>query len=237
MPKNMDSNSITIRTRPNSRCLLCGSEGQTLYENVTDRLFGAPGEWRFVKCPDEDCGLVWPDPAPIEEDLHLAYRQYYTHEDRSGFFDRFRSELITRGYQLVNLPFLLLFGLYEPRRRIHAMFLDDLEPGRLYDVGCGDGEFLARMRQRGWTCGGIDFDEAAVVSGREKYGLDLVCGDFQSVTIEGKGYDAVTMSHVIEHVLGGGESFHAGIQVSKLKKKRTDLFYNSGFRVKPGMTQ
>lgn len=200
MSKRMKNDSISIRTRPNPQCVLCGRNGETLYDGLKDQLFGAPGEWRLVKCADDDCGVIWLNPVAIDEDLHLAYRQYYTHEARAGLFDRIKDQAITRGYQLVNLPFLLLFGLFGPRRRLHTMFLDDLEPGRLFDVGCGDGEFLDRMRRRGWAGAGIDFDGAAVVSGKEKYGLDLVCGDFQSATIKGKGYDAVTMSHVIEHV-------------------------------------
>src|ERR1700693_5419422 len=71
----------TIRTRPQPACLLCGTAGQVLYASLTDRLFSAPGLWQLKQCPSPGCGLVWPDPAPLEEDLGLAYQMYYTHPE------------------------------------------------------------------------------------------------------------------------------------------------------------
>ena len=47
---------------------------------------------------------------------------------------------------------------------------------------------------------GVDFDGAAIEAGRQKYGLDLAVGDFQTAPVPEGAFDAVTMSHVIEHV-------------------------------------
>jgi SAM-dependent methyltransferase len=47
---------------------------------------------------------------------------------------------------------------------------------------------------------GIDFDANATESGHKKYGLDLIAGDFQTADFDSGGFDAVTLSHVIEHV-------------------------------------
>jgi SAM-dependent methyltransferase len=80
------------------------------------------------------------------------------------------------------------------------MLLDDLSPGRLLDVGCGDGQFLHQMSKEGWQGTGIDFDGAAIETGRKKYGLNLSAGDFQTADFDVDDFDAVTMSHVIEHV-------------------------------------
>ena len=68
-----------IRTCSRERCFLCGRPGTVVYQRLCDRIFGAPGEWSLKKCPAKDCGLVWLDPMPTEEDILKAYQDYYTH--------------------------------------------------------------------------------------------------------------------------------------------------------------
>jgi 2-polyprenyl-3-methyl-5-hydroxy-6-metoxy-1,4-benzoquinol methylase len=190
----------TIRTRPDPDCLLCGTTGQVLYSGMRDRLFGAPGIWQLKQCPSPECGLVWPDPSPLEEDLGLAYQTYYTHDAPVGTMGKIKHVILSRGYRLAAAIPTLLNGLFRERKEFVHMFLNDVPPGRLFDAGCGDGRFLQLMAQRGWRGSGVDFDAAAIESGRAKYGLDLAVGDFQAVAIEENAFDAVTMSHVIEHV-------------------------------------
>ncbi|MEW6482205.1 MAG: hypothetical protein AB1397_04305 [bacterium] len=55
-----------IRTEKIEECILCGSKGKVLYKNLEDRLFGAPGEYGFLKCPK--CNLIWLNPRPVKED-------------------------------------------------------------------------------------------------------------------------------------------------------------------------
>src|SRR5277367_1768563 len=79
----------TIRTRNAPNCAVCGREGKLLYENLTDRLFEAPGIWRFRKCLTTRCGVVWLDPAPLDEDIAIAYRTYSTHKAQQIIENRF----------------------------------------------------------------------------------------------------------------------------------------------------
>jgi 2-polyprenyl-3-methyl-5-hydroxy-6-metoxy-1,4-benzoquinol methylase len=196
----MPANPAQIRTQPKPQCLFCGTTGVTLHEGLRDRLFGAPGLWRLVRCPQIHCALVWPDPAPLKEDLPLAYRNYYTHEVKAGFVGRVLYPLIAGAYQIGKYVPTVVVGLRRPRQRILSMFLDDLQPGKLFDAGCGDGSFLQAMKRQGWRGGGMDFDAAAVAAGKERYGLDLLVGDFVTAELDEHDFDAVTMSHVIEHV-------------------------------------
>jgi len=198
----MSDASRTIRTKPRPRCLLCDSAGETLYQNRRDPLFGAPGTWNAKRCPKEDCGLIWLDPTPVEEDLHLAYQNYFTHDDdtgKSGGASQLRAVL----YQIyrvgTSLPAALI-GLLASQKRMSRMFLDGITPGKLLDVGCGDGTYLNRMRGLGWTVEGVDFDAKAITSAKKKYGLDLRSGDLASAGFPDNSFDAVTLSHVIEHV-------------------------------------
>jgi hypothetical protein len=71
--------SEQMRTKPRPNCILCGKSGAVEYDGLVDPFFGAPGVWSFKKCIDDNCGLMWLDPAPVEEDLHLAYKRYFTH--------------------------------------------------------------------------------------------------------------------------------------------------------------
>jgi 2-polyprenyl-3-methyl-5-hydroxy-6-metoxy-1,4-benzoquinol methylase len=71
-----------IRTRSCPRCHICGGRGEHLYNGLKDRLFSSPGEWNLKKCVTSECGLVWLDPMPVEEDIGKAYRSYVFTEDQ-----------------------------------------------------------------------------------------------------------------------------------------------------------
>jgi len=80
------------------------------------------------------------------------------------------------------------------------MFLADQSPGRLLDVGCGDGTFLHKMQARGWKVDGVDFDRKAIENARLRYKLELRHGDLASAGFPSSTFDAVTLNNVIEHV-------------------------------------
>ena len=190
---------LAIRTFSKPTCLLCGGTGQVLYSALKDHLFSAPGEWQLKQCTRAECKLIWLDPAPLPEDLGLAYQSYYTHtgsERPAPFLFRACRRASLKALQIP----AFLTGLYQEARRFQHVLLSDLPPGRLLDVGCGDGQFLRKMTQQGWVGTGIDFDANATESGHKKYGLDLIAGDFQTADFDSGGFDAVTLSHVIEHV-------------------------------------
>src|SRR5690349_10815690 len=69
----------SIRARPCPTCSVCGSRGESIYRDLNDVLFGAPGSWSISRCTNEQCGLLWLDPQPDPEDIGLAYANYYTH--------------------------------------------------------------------------------------------------------------------------------------------------------------
>lgn len=81
----------------------------------------------------------------------------------------------------------------------------NLPPGRLLEVGVGEGFALAHFHRLGWDVTGIDFDSQTVkafhpeVAGKVREGDAL---SFLDECIErGERYDAVICSHVLEHVL------------------------------------
>lgn len=197
---NPTASAASIRTEPKPDCPFCGSVGEKLYQNLHDRLFSAPGLWTLNRCPQPDCGLIWPDPSPLKEDLGIAYRTYYTHAEPKGMVAAAKYQLLSFGYRACIAIPACFFGLLRERWQFQHMFLLECRPGRLLDIGCGDGSFLHRMERHGWSGTGMDFDAAAIKAGRQKYGLDLAVADFMETDFAEAGFDAITMSHVIEHV-------------------------------------
>ncbi len=175
-----------------------------LLHSLKDRMFGIPGNWPFRLCNNVDCGAGWLDPAPLEADIGLLYKTYNTHRhenSQQAFLAELRSWLY-RGYIAATYLPSTILGLSEARREILHMFLGDLPPGRVLDVGCGNGGFLHRMQQLGWSATGVDFDPKAIENAQTKYGqaLTLLNTDLSKAHFPDNSFDVVTMSHVIEHV-------------------------------------
>jgi 2-polyprenyl-3-methyl-5-hydroxy-6-metoxy-1,4-benzoquinol methylase len=203
-----------IRSAPAPACAVCGSAGRPRYTGLRDRLFAAPGEWTVAECTRADCGMLWLDPMPLAEDIGQAYAEYYTHAEGqfprhglSGVFAKARRAYLENswgyagaapdGRWLGVLPYLY------PGRRIEldfsVMWLEPRGKGRLLDVGAGSGALVERMLSLGWQAEGLDFDPRSVASARAR-GLKMHQGGLPEAGFESRSFDAVTMSHSIEHV-------------------------------------
>jgi 2-polyprenyl-3-methyl-5-hydroxy-6-metoxy-1,4-benzoquinol methylase len=195
-PASLDLHtSDEIRSRPYPNCFLCGAEGELLYGALTDRLFRAPGIWSFKRCPSPECGLVWLDPVPMEEDISKAYAKYYTHDEvptqRTGLTKALR--------KCASVLFSLANPVNGEGESLSLMCLDKVKPGKLLDVGCGNGVRLARLRSLGWDVYGQDIDPAAVAYARETFGLEAHLGLLEDMPFAEKSFDCITLNHVIEH--------------------------------------
>jgi SAM-dependent methyltransferase len=188
--------SRAMRTVPRPLCLCCGTVGIPLYQDLEDGLFSAPGSWSLKKCPAVDCGLLWLDPMPLAADLSAAYHEYYTHGAPLRSLPGRLGSCLNR----LLIDTVLLFRGTAERKRAELMFMEDVPPTTLLDVGCGEGSFLVAMAKRGWHVTGVDFDEAAVHAARQAHGLDVHTGTIDTIVARGMTFDVVTASHVIEHV-------------------------------------
>jgi SAM-dependent methyltransferase len=152
---------------------------------------------------------------PIPEDIGQAYAQYYTHVEGclprhslSGFFAKAkRAYLANRWGYTSKEPYLrklsgVLPYLY-PGRRVEmdfsVMWLEPGGKGRLLDVGAGSGALVERMRSLGWQAEGLDFDARSVEAARGR-GLTMHLGGLPQMRFPDASFDAITMSHSIEHV-------------------------------------
>jgi 2-polyprenyl-3-methyl-5-hydroxy-6-metoxy-1,4-benzoquinol methylase len=81
-----------------------------------------------------------------------------------------------------------------------VMWLNGSRPGKLLDVGCGNGRFLDRMRELGWEVVGVEPDGEAAKIAQERFGFSVHEGTLEEVAFPDDTFDAITMSHVVEHL-------------------------------------
>jgi 2-polyprenyl-3-methyl-5-hydroxy-6-metoxy-1,4-benzoquinol methylase len=194
-----------IRVQNVSVCYLCGTEGRLLYGGLRDRLFKAPGVWNFRQCPTVECGLVWLDPMPTEADIPKLYSTYYTHQVDAGKivnigFKNILANKLRRARKRAYYLLLRLTSLHRERLNLATMYLANIKPGSLLEVGCGNGAFLARMRSRGWQVQGVEVDPTAAKIAEETFGVHVYVGTLEKANYPNASFDALTMNHVIEHV-------------------------------------
>src|SRR5262249_487357 len=90
------------------------------------------------------------------------------------------------------------------RRKLEAddliCHIDIQDPGmKVLDLGCGDGRKLWTLKQLGCDVVGVEFDGEAGATGRD-LGLDVRLGSLEEQDFPTATFDAVLMSHVIEHL-------------------------------------
>jgi SAM-dependent methyltransferase len=83
------------------------------------------------------------------------------------------------------------------------LLLNQLKPGKLFDIGCGSGNFLAYAKKLGWDVGGIDFDRNAIAAAQNVFGLsDVEVSDLEGYCRRHSNnkFDLVTFFDVFEHI-------------------------------------
>lgn len=162
-------------------CDVCGGRQHELIFIGRDRLFGTEGRFPVVRCTN--CGLVFINPRPELDELAAYYPQedYDLYNKAAGLKDRSIEEL---------------GRLLGPRRALIEKYRT---PGKLLDIGFGDGSFLYYMRENGWDVAGVDFNEKMVELVGD-LGIDTRSGELEDAGFEDEEFDVVTLWGVLEHV-------------------------------------
>jgi 2-polyprenyl-3-methyl-5-hydroxy-6-metoxy-1,4-benzoquinol methylase len=173
-----------------------------------------PGDWRRPEVP-ASYDLFWSPrarfgqlhPRPSRWEVADFYDvDYYTHEDDSAprepaktFFERVREHLAWRAD----------YGSDITAGRLKSLAASD-SPA-LLDVGCGDGQLLAEMRQAGWDGVGVEPDPAARRVARDR-GLEVFDGVAEELPpqLRHRHFDVIVFNHVLEHCLDPFEALRAG---------------------------
>jgi len=208
-----------IRTEIIPDCLLCGNKGRRIYNGLVDRLYSVGGKWSYVRCPD--CGFIWLSPRPIPEDQGKIYQDHYFSHKETNFQGIASSpakkhlKMIVLGsgfgYRHLHPPALftsafsrlIMMMPYLNRKvtmNLGALLLPYCEGGRLLDIGCGNGSYLALMKELGWQVAGIETDPVAAEIAGSNLRIPVHTGTLEDAPLDRASFDAVTAIHVLEHV-------------------------------------
>lgn len=183
-------------TTTGAACLICGSKRLApLHENVRDRYGIAAGRYAFLRC--DECGSATLVPSPGAEELPRLYPAAYTYK---GEADSSGDPGIVTGGVLATAERWFYRAIYRERLRIFGR-LTGLDRGRVLEVGCGSGHFLAMLRAAGWEVEGLDVSAGDVAFARWRLGLTVFHGSLETVPLDPGRYDAVVLYAVLEHVL------------------------------------
>lgn len=139
---------------------------------------------RTVSCAR--CGLMRVDPLPTANELRRFYELEYRYSYKGGH--RPKSKHVYRSGLLAA----------ERLRRLEGHLIRS--KSRVLDIGCGSGEWLYMLNARGHSAIGIELDPAYAEFGRQEYGLEVRTGSVLELSMPEKGFDCITLFHVLEHL-------------------------------------
>jgi len=162
-------------------CPICGSDALTKQLEIGDIWQGKPGRFRLDRC--RGCEHVFQNPA-----LSIAGLEYYY----GDFYDGLGEDGIELLFDNDGHP-------YEERI---DMVLDRGTPAAWLDVGCGHGHLCRTLKRREptMTVDGLDLSESVDDAARRGWLDTAHRGLFPELAASLRGqYDAVSMSHYLEH--------------------------------------
>lgn len=165
-----------------STCRLCGSPRHELLYRLVDDAIPLPGGARPLeihRC--RACRLIFAVLGQDEIDMEELYEAWW-----NTMWGRACERSMARalGYAAAQ-----------------AAYVETLaSPGRLLDVGCGNGLFLEAASARGWEVAGVELSAPAAAEARRRVGERVSLGTLEDAKFSEDAFDVVTLWEVIEHV-------------------------------------
>jgi len=141
---------------------------------IPDRLWFPDLYFHVVRCVP--CGFVYLNPRPGDGELARHYPDLAHRRSRP----------------LTEIPAAFLWRIGQIERRAGR--------GRLLDVGCGDGRFLAALLRRGWDVCGLDNSPSAIRVARQQLGDRVALTTLPEASHAPDSFDVVSLFEVLEHL-------------------------------------
>jgi len=179
-------------------CNICGSNNNHQIYNIMN--------YSIVEC--SNCGFVFLKNAPAQTLTGIYQEGYFKGSCRNE--DTFN----VSGWDYFDSEHYLAV------RCKSRDALDSIEsfisPGRILDIGCGPGIFLAEALSRGWAPYGFDLSDFAIRYANKELGLHNVKKmDAEDIDYKDNSFEAITLFHVIEHVLNPRELMETSYRIIK----------------------
>jgi SAM-dependent methyltransferase len=162
-------------------CPLCGSSSIGTGISIADHSI-TKEHFQVVSC--SGCGFTFTNPRPHANEMarYYASSDYLSHSNRS-------SGLKERIYQIARRHAI---------RGKHNLIVRYQSNGRVLDVGCGTGHFLAYVASRGYSVQGVEPSTVAREQAIREHALAVV-PSLSDITAQ-ENTQVITMWHVLEHV-------------------------------------
>ena len=145
-------------------------------------------------------GQLYPRPTEAEIASFYQVQDYYTHGNNVAPKSKQAKQPRFFAWLLRRLSWQIDKSVYISADWFHQH--TSTQPQRILDLGCGDGALLVKMRDAGHTVFGIEPDPDARKVALAQ-GLNVVDGTGENLPeeIKSQKFDAVFMTHVLEHAL------------------------------------
>jgi len=157
-------------------CHICGSN-RIHYRFITN---GSP------ICQCEDCDFMFVNPQPSIEKLAEIYKAGYFLGANSSGGEKTVSEMKGQTAEMY---------------LSHLLDYSGVKRGKLIEIGCGNGDFLALAKEKGFEVKGIEISKDAAKTANNRIGEEcVVCGTLENTDLPAGYFDICVLFDVIEHV-------------------------------------
>ena len=170
-------------------CNVCGEDKTELMFATKDLQFDYPGAFFLVKC--KNCGLVYLNPRPTKHTIGNYYPADYVIFQPSPNSTNLLKKILRRLWLTYNKCFI--------RDYTDLWLFKDLTRGKALDIGCGNGGYLKRLKEEGWSVFGVDISAIAVESAKN-LGFSVFRGELADMKFKSDFFKVITLKHVLEHV-------------------------------------
>jgi len=140
---------------------------------------------------DEELGFFHLFPIPSKEELEKYYEKEFYSQNFSRQINDSSDQVQEEEREFIEMQYADIVEI-----------LDKESVGkRIFDIGCGYGNFLKFCSQKGYEVGGIDPSEDAVTQIKSKLGFNVVKTDIEDVKgIVKEKYHTAVLLNVLEHL-------------------------------------
>jgi len=220
----IEAQLLPVDLEPVEVCPVCSSADRCALFVTHDQLCGLPGDFELAKC--SNCELLYLQERPDARTIGRYYPSgsYYAYKPPASYslfwqkgalasiWYAMKRGILARDYNyqhlggsrllalVAALPFLRTLrsrGTFQLQVLLHPYVKD----GSLLEVGCGSGMYLDLMRALGWRrVVGVDISSKAIQQAKDDLGIEAYCGNLEDAQLESGSFDAVSLSHTLEHL-------------------------------------
>lgn len=203
-------------------CDFCGREMGLLENDLRDARYLSEGSYSVYFCENCRVGKTFPYPSNLDD----LYQNVYPDKQKIGI-KRIYNKILNTNYVS-----MLLLKMDRCDKFLDLISHKEWSNLTILDVGCGTGNWMIALKNKGGIVAGVDLNPNAVKVA-EGRGLNVRCMSAEGLVDLEERFDMVFMSQILEHLVDPVETLKT---ISKLLKPNGKLVmalpnFDSYFRV------